>query len=677
MIHNFGIQNNIPQAAKNFYDELLLNTADLLDGALYYGYPLFEQDNKKITLKGVLICNKGLFIFYDSIEELSAYTRYITQIIMGSEELSKLYFEKKLEIQAVSLSDNCFDFLNKIEALNNCLSTELIRKFNEIIQKCFGLNKEDDREIKNKNSLGAAIQARNKYINNYDEIQFKTLYENNFNNYRIRGLAGSGKTILLVKKMAYLHYTMPELKMAYVFYTKSLKQYITEMFIRFYKDFEPYKSPNWKNIVIVHCWGTKSIDGFYTLLCKEVNVPPQRYSKGVSIDDVCQDLLEIEQKSKLKIYDFVFIDEAQDFKTNFFKLAKSSLKPTGKLIYAYDELQTLDFSQKRMPDKSEIFDQQETCQDVGLSICYRTPLEILVTAHAIGLGIYRKNSSGIREFSTFIQDKSLWEAIGYRIEKGKLDYGQEVILYRDKIFDCPIKDPIEIKETKNLDDEFANVISYIIDLYKNQDILPNDILIIDLDSINLADNFQAFRNQLYNYLEINKLNQGSKRLFETNLVNKDNALDFKIQNSISYTTIYRAKGNEANIVFILNAHKMGVLERFRRNRLFTAMTRARMKVVIYGDSEMRDIINEWQEVQANGFKLKFVYPTQKQIEIYRGKMLEESKNVQGVKNAIEIAKQLKSDDPTKLMNLILEQTGQTNLPDLIRYLQQIDNKDEE
>mgnify|MGYP003294937719 FL=1 len=89
------------------------------------------------------------------------------------------------------------------------------------------------------------------------------------------------------------------------------------------------------------------------------------------------------------LYDYVFIDEAQDFTLPFYKLALKSLKPTGKLVYAYDELQSLNTDNK-MPSKYSIFGRKK-CEDINLSVCYRTPKEILVTAHALGLGVYKKN----------------------------------------------------------------------------------------------------------------------------------------------------------------------------------------------------------------------------------------------------------------------------------------------
>lgn len=592
---------------------------------------------------------------------------------MDSERLSELYFANTLvptycKIEDIEVDKFVQELLSSLK-----YNSEITALFDQTFQKCFGLNHSDEREIKKQNSIGSIIKKRNNSINSYDEIQFKSLYEDEYSNTRIRGLAGSGKTILLVKKMAYMHFKMRTLKLVYVFYTKSLKQYITNMFINFYHDFDRFNDPDWDNVKILHSWGSQNEEGFYSLCCQNCNIEPERYNKFSSLESVCYRLLENCDKSSLQVFDYIFMDEAQDFRINFFKLAKFSLKSTGKLIYAYDEIQTLDDSEKKMPQKEEIFDQNETCKDIGLSRCYRTPLEILVVAHAIGLGIFRINNSGKREFSTFISDKSLWADIGYKIKSGKLEEGEEVTLYRENIINEKLSEMIDIRTTENLEDEFNVVIQELDNLIFNEDVLPEDVLIIDLDSVNLQNNYQQFRQKLYSYFEEKNLIKNGKRPFSINLVYKQNALKFVVNNNVSYTTIFRAKGNEAHIVFILNAHKMGVLERYRRNRLFTAMTRAKTKVYLLGDNNMEAIISEYNQVKENNYMLTFTYPTQAELDFYRDKMLEESKNAQGLQDTIDFAKKLSKD---QLIRLLLEQTGQGSTEELIKYIQDEDsNKD--
>ena len=162
---------------------------------------------------------------------------------------------------------------------------------------------------------------------------------------------------------------------------------------------------------------------------------------GHSLESISESLLD-SVKYNLNIYDYVFLDEAQDFGINFFHLALKSLKENGKLIYAYDEMQTLGDDKKSVPTKLEIFGDKD-CKDIDLRTCYRTPKEILVTAHALGLGIYRDVENPI---VNMIEDIKVWESIGYEVVDGKLKYGSYVKLDRKQTYSNLISDPIRFKK---------------------------------------------------------------------------------------------------------------------------------------------------------------------------------------------------------------------------------------
>ena len=71
---------------------------------------------------------------------------------------------------------------------------------------------------------------------------------------RIRGLAGSGKTIVLALKVAYLHTQNPDWRIGVTFNTRSLK----EQFKRFINNFtieQTGAEPDWENIDILNAWG--------------------------------------------------------------------------------------------------------------------------------------------------------------------------------------------------------------------------------------------------------------------------------------------------------------------------------------------------------------------------------------------------------------------------------------
>ena len=59
-------------------------------------------------------------------------------------------------------------------------------------------------------------------------------------------------------------------------------------------------------------------------------------------------------------------------------------------------------------------------------VCYRNQGNAIVTAHAIGMGLYRKE--GLLQLPS---SSSVWEAIGY-VSDTPITEGQEVTLYRTK-----------------------------------------------------------------------------------------------------------------------------------------------------------------------------------------------------------------------------------------------------
>ena len=632
--------------------------------SIYYGYPLIELDRQECVMKGCIVSQKGIIALYEVEDEKNTYTRHLTQVVMNSPTLSNLYFSGKKIIECVQLKN----ITSILAFLNNCdlLSGEEYRQVNSIIQNVYGMINIDDREIDNPNSLGAIIKKRNNSMNMLDQEQFRGIYNRTGKHMRIRGLAGSGKTILLVKKMAYTHFKYRDLDLAYVFYTKSLKQYVEELFKTYYKDFEKYKDPDMSKIHILHSWGGSEMEGFYSKVCTDNDLKFHSYGSAQKLtgadkyDAVCEEVLKNTELNIKKTYNYIFVDEAQDFKLNFFKLALKTLQYTGKLIYAYDELQSLN-NTNPMPSKGDIFGQEE-CEDIDLSVCYRTPKEILVAAHALGLGIYKKKKDGTPDLVNMMEDYSIWKAVGYKEKEGVLGYGKHVVLERDEAIDFKPKECVEIKVVSNSNEQYLNIVKEIITLVENEDVLLEDILIIDLSSMSLQNDFIEFKN-IFNDVK----REVGQNDYKVHLVNKDNAIKFKREGSITFTTIFRAKGNEANIVFVLNAHKMNSMISFSRNRLFTAMTRAKFKSYVYGiaGDVMDALCSEYEEVKKKNYTLDFDYPTLDILKKMQSIAKVESEKMDTIH---DIYKKIGNDTDVTI-ELLKEQTGATSLPELIRKLE--------
>jgi hypothetical protein len=228
---------------------------------------------------------------------------------------------------------------------------------------------------------------------------------------RIRGIAGSGKTVLLCEKAAHMHLSHPEWDIALVFFTRSLYDTITKLvdkWLRFFTNGEKgYDAETNVKLRVLHTWGAKDRDGFYGELCRQCGV------KKLTVTDIkdraqpnekfalaCSNLLE---SGKIKqVFDAVLIDEAQDLvvdkeelkfedKQPFFWMAYEALRPIDKehpkdkrLIWAYDEAQSLD--NLKIPAAAELFGRDPEFRNMVsgsypgnilksevMSRCYRTP----------------------------------------------------------------------------------------------------------------------------------------------------------------------------------------------------------------------------------------------------------------------------------------------------------------
>ena len=656
-----GLSENVSEYINRIIEELEKMPEE--DISIYYGYPLIELDKQESTMKCCIVCRYGIIAFYEEENEKKVYERHFTQVIMSSQRLSELYFEQKKILECLQISS--YKEIESIFQREELLTHEEYKMVNGIIQNVYGMNLSDNRMISDELSLGAKIKKRNNAMNMLDQNQFNGIYNKIDSHMRIRGLAGSGKTILLVKKMAYTHFKNRELDLAYVFYTKSLKQYVEELFKIYYKDFEKYKEPDMSKIHILHSWGGNQMKGFYSKVCEDNGIQCRTYISAKSLsgldkyEAVCAEVLRTTGGKLKQTYNYVFVDEAQDFNLSFFKMALKTLKYTGKLIYAYDELQSLN-STVFMPSKSDIFGQDE-CRDVDLSVCYRTPKEILVTAHALGLGIYKKKKDGTPDMVNMMEDYTVWKAVGYKEKEGHLGYGNHVVLERNEEIEFKPDECVEIHNV-SYQQQYQCVAKEIVRLVSEEDVLLEDILIIDLSSLNLQDDFNEFKEVFY---KIKREIEHDE--YKVHLVNKDNAIKFKRKGSITFTTIFRAKGNEANIVFVINSHKMSNMLSYSRNRLFTAMTRAKFKTYVYGieSDVMTSLDEEYQEIKDKNYMLYFTYPTKDVLKEMKSIAKVESKKMDTIQKVYKDV----GNDTDITLEILKEQLGAASIKELIRELE--------
>ncbi|MEN9205064.1 MAG: hypothetical protein Q6K70_04570, partial [Thermostichales cyanobacterium DRC_bins_46] len=145
---------------------------------------------------------------------------------------------------------------------------------------------------------------------------------------RIRGLAGSGKTVLLAKRAARMHASHPDWQIAFVFFTRSLYDQIIELIRLYYREMvrleEGEAEPDWNNLHILHAWGAWERQGFYRRLAERSGISPMALwevkkalgrsscSPGEAFEYVCDALEKKKGESIPVLYDAILIDEGQD-----------------------------------------------------------------------------------------------------------------------------------------------------------------------------------------------------------------------------------------------------------------------------------------------------------------------------------------------------------------------------
>lgn len=693
------------------------------DGYLYIGYPVFGADDGLEQVGALLISPKWGVISFDLRDDHSAQIDYQDGMDNNYNKLEakfksnkNLIERKKLkfEIQSVIFNplwnENVYDpeypILNEtsLEAYLNdkgyVLEESLYKMIVSSVQAISNIRKNTKRTNDLlPDSKGKKLESLENAIAVLDNSQNKGVIETVHGVQRIRGLAGSGKTIVLAAKAAYLHSIEPEWRIAVTFNARSLKGQFNRLITNF-SIAQSQNEPNWNFIHIIHAWGApaKSLyhsqNGIYYIYCKRYGVEyldfdaaKRMFGADKAFEGACEKALDEskDQEELDGIFDVILVDEAQDLSPAFLRICYKLLKNPKRLVYAYDELQSL--NKATMPSPEEIFGKDENGrpvvqfkenndgepqQDIILNCCYRNSRPVLVTAHALGFGIYRSPQNG--ESTGIVQmfdRQNLWRDVGYKCDTEIKD-GEKVVLYRDNQ-----SSPAFLENHSNIDDliqfhsfktkmEQDNWLVNQIERDIREDLLnANDIIVINPDPFTTKKVVGSIRAGLF------------EKHINSHLAGVDTSPDvfYLDENSVVFSGIYRAKGNEAGLVYIINAQdcyedigneNIAVV----RNRLFTAITRSKawVRVIGYGPN-MQKLEYEFNRIKEHQFKLEFVYPTEDQRKVMnivnRDMTNAERKAIKDKKKSLaEIISSLESgnlrredlgeDTITKLKNLLDE-----------------------
>jgi len=619
-------------------------------GELYLGYPIYidEIAQRQTCVDIALISRIGVFIINIVKNAVTDYGQIQDDIYAKVESKFKkqpfLFKRKRLvfdfftitfsipdlqEIDEYPLVSNVDDLICYIDSVKEDteFNDDLYEKILSGIQEAYGINIHKERGIVSEGTKAYAISQMSSLIEKYDSRQMEAILSDTAGIQRIRGMAGSGKTIILARKAVELHTAHPDWDIVVTYSTRTLKDQLISLISRFYAAKNDGAKYNESKLKVMQSWGSATSKGVYYEICLRHGIEPQnvneakvKYGKQANLfSKVCGEVLA-SVKEFTKMYDCILIDEAQDFDKNYLQLCLKVLDSSKRLVYAYDELQKL--NEEAMPDPVQIFG-QPIDHDTPLTVCYRNQGRAIVTAHAMGMGLYRKD--GLLQLPG---SSSVWEAIGY-ISDAPIEEGKPATLYRTKetspeLLKVDPDDIIRFLSYESSNDMYQALLDMIQDDLGANELLPRDLMIIDMDTFDYNKNRQILTGLQFtqNYFDgsVHNVHNHPRYAFKIHAAGAANPEDFFREDSVVYSSIRRAKGNETFVVYIVNAQKCvnSLRRRSDRNGLFTAITRSKGWVRVLGHGEDMDALaQEFEEIKRHDFKLHFdEYPdkeTQKRI----------------------------------------------------------------
>lgn len=498
----------------------------------------------------------------------------------------------------------------------------------------------------------AVIQQLNERLHSLDLQQTHIGMEVPPGPQRIRGIAGSGKTVLLCRKAVQMHLKHPDWDIALVFFTRSIYdqiEFLVDKWMKHSSNGEVSYSNNPKaktKLRILHAWGAQDRQGFYRAICEHHGTKPQGVIPGCPpVEGLATNCALLMKNVQIQpMFDAVLIDEGQDLivdkqtclyqdKQAIYWLAYQSLRPVDlqdpinrRLVWAYDEAQSL--HTKKIPTSSILFGGSPEFQNFVrgshkggilkseiMRRCYRTPASILVAAHAIGMGFLRP--TGMLAGLTRKED---WNSLGYQVEGDFRKKNEPIKLHRPpenspsplpELWKGPL---LEFKTYSSRQEELAALAMNIRHNLEVDGLAPSRQIMVVI----LGERPKDLQTTVAQALMANGINifiASGTKLNQINPNYPENDPDaFWHDGGVTISTVIRAKGNEAEMVYVVGLDEIAkhADDIGHRNQLFVAMTRARGWVNLSGVGnyplyhELNNVVNSGNTFEFTHHQDKFL-----------------------------------------------------------------------
>lgn len=210
------------------------------------------------------------------------------------------------------------------------------------------------------------------------------------------------------------------------------------------------------------------------------------------------------------------------------------------------------------------------------------------------------------------ENKDLWFDIGYQEKHGEIEDGELVTLSRTPKSSpeflekhSVVDDLIQFEVFESIEEQTEWLVTEIKRNLDEDELIPDDIVVINPDPLKTKEAVGEARRRLFQ-MGINSNLAGVTTIADV----------FTEPGTVTFTGIFRAKGNEAAMVYVINAQDcFGALQPRDvarvRNRLFTAITRSKAWVRVLGVGKaMVALKQEFEKAKEENFALSFIYPTE-------------------------------------------------------------------
>ena len=278
-------------------------------------------------------------------------------------------------------------------------------------------------------------------------------------------------------------------------------------------------------------------------------------------------------------FDALFVDEAQDFEPEEFRLMLDLVRPneiTGEkpILIFYDDAQNL-YARAR-----------PVWKDIGINVvgdrsrpmrdCFRNTRQIVELAFNVLLGSQAPSDQRVQTRTyadvRYLKDRGIVEDLGDHVRVG----------FADREYRVP-----EIREFPNEQAEYSWIADEVVRLIQDQQVRPEDILVV------------FHRPSSFNYGLLEQ--KVGTRLPDLQFVHPfgDHQQDkdrFILQpGCLTVSTVFGVKGYDAPIVFLAGADRFGV-DRRGRAAFYVAATRAKLLLYVTGATGNRSLLDEARKV---------------------------------------------------------------------------------